>query len=275
MNILVTVDKNYIAHLEVMLFSLRKHHRNHEINVYLLYEKISQEALDILSDNLALCDIYLHTIKIQGEFFDEFPISDRYPLTMYYRLLAAQFLPIDMDRILYLDPDIVIINSLDELYHMEIEEYYFAAATHVDKTLEKINQVRLNYSDGIYINSGVLLMNLELLRKEQELTAIKEYVARFKDLLLLPDQDVLSALYANKVLQFDAVKYNMTERMWLKEKLLQLSNNLKWVEERCHIIHYIGRNKPWLSDYRGDLDCYYLEAKGFKDGYLAAKKGAK
>lgn len=49
---------------------------------------------------------------------------------MYYRLLAAEILPQDMERILYLDPDVLVINSLVPLWNMKLEEgVCFAAAT--------------------------------------------------------------------------------------------------------------------------------------------------
>jgi len=49
---------------------------------------------------------------------------------MYYRLLAFKFLPEELDRILYLDPDILVINPIDELYNMDIDNYLYAAAYH-------------------------------------------------------------------------------------------------------------------------------------------------
>lgn len=272
MNILVTIDDNYINQLEIMLFSLRRHHPHEAIEVYLLHEKISKEALKTLNETLQIVEIKLHPIQIDNQFFENFPITERYPFTMYYRLLAAHFLPDTVDRILYLDPDLVVINPLDSLYQIEFNDQFFAASTHVEKTLEKINQVRLNYTNGIYVNSGVLLMNIARLRVEQDVDAIAQYVERFKDLLLLPDQDVLSALYPDKIIKIEAIQYNMTERMWIKEKVNQLGGKLEWIDENCHIIHYIGKNKPWLPNYFGDLDRYYIEAEGYYHGRLDAGK---
>lgn len=271
MNILVTIDSLYIPPLEIMLFSLARQHPNTEITVYLLHENISSKDLTQLDERLRLISITLYPIQVTQDQFKNFPITDRYPFAMYYRLFASHLLPSTLDKILYLDPDMVILNSLEGLYHLELGEYFFAAATHVEKPLEFINQVRLNYSNGIYVNSGVLLMNLSALRQEQDISKIGTYIEQFKNLLILPDQDVLSALYPNKILEINAVQYNMTERMWLKQKLSFSGNELNWISENSHIIHYIGRNKPWLSDYRGDLDIFYHEAVGFRNGFIAAK----
>lgn len=86
---------------------------------------------------------------------------------MYYRLLAPCFLPDRLTRILYLDPDILVINSLRPLWETDLEGRLFAAAAHTGKTnlANNINQVRLG-TDNKYYNSGVLLMNLEQGRKE-------------------------------------------------------------------------------------------------------------
>ena len=53
---------------------------------------------------------------------------------MYYRLLAAQFLPDHLHRILYLDPDILVINSLRPLWETDLKGNLFAAAAHTGKT---------------------------------------------------------------------------------------------------------------------------------------------
>ena len=50
--------------------------------------------------------------------------------------------------------------------------------------------------ESLYINSGVMLFNLERLRREQDETAVFQYIQTNRDKLLLPDQDVISGLYA-------------------------------------------------------------------------------
>lgn len=52
----------------------------------------------------------IESYRVQDAMLSSAPIVYRYPREMYYRLIAARFLPQEMDRILYLDPDIVVIN---------------------------------------------------------------------------------------------------------------------------------------------------------------------
>ena len=68
--------------------------------------------------------------------------------------------------------------------------------------------------DSPYINSGVMLMNLGLLRREQSTDEVYSYIEEHKGKLLLPDQDIISGLYGEKIMPLDPVKYNMTEKLY-------------------------------------------------------------
>lgn len=80
---------------------------------------------------------------------------------MYYRLLSPLILPKELDRVLYLDPDILIINSLRPLWELNLDMKVFAAASHTGLTeiANDINHVRLN-TEHEYFNSGVMLIDL-------------------------------------------------------------------------------------------------------------------
>jgi len=103
-----------------------------------------------------------------------------------------------------------------------------------------------------------MLMNIKLLRKEQNKEEVYKFIKRYKNKLMLPDQDVISGLYANKVLPLDPYVYNMTEKL-LNQAYFLPHVNERWIEENSVIIHYCGRNKPWKKDYKGSLNKYYLE----------------
>lgn len=187
------------------------------------------------------------------------PTTDRYPMEMYDRIFAAFQLPQDLERVLYLDPDLVVNQPLDPLLELPLEDYFFAAASHVAKTMEKLNAIRLqSETPGPYINSGVLVMNLPVLRREQQIQPVLDYVDNHQKSLLLPDQDVISALYGSRLLRLNPWRYNMTERL-LTASLLTWGHpvDLKWVQENSAIIHYCGRNKPWKPNYMGKLDCIW------------------
>jgi len=67
---------------------------------------------------------------------------------------------------------------------------------------------------------------------------------------VLPDQDVLNALYGNRILPLEDVLFNYDARDY-SSYLLQSSGlyNVKWVMEHTVILHFCGRAKPWKAGY--------------------------
>ena len=266
-NILVTLNEAYIPCLNVMLTSLLKSNPGDEFDVYLLHTDIREQALRdtraLLAGRGALLPIPADPRRLQDA-----PTTSRYPREIYYRIFAARYLPESLDRVLYLDPDVIVNGRIDSLYALPMHNQLFAAASHVTGLMQKVNELRLSMDeDSPYINSGVLLMNLALLRREQDDEAVFDFIARHKNTLLLPDQDVISSLYGRRIIALDPYRYNMTERLMALNLLEGSPLTLDWIRNNTAIIHYCGRNKPWKKHYIGQLNCFYLETvKQMKQG---------
>lgn len=261
MNILVTLDENYIPRLNVMLSSLLCSNPNEHFGIYLLHSNVRKQMLAETERILGNRGEFV-AIQVWDARLENAPTSARYPYEIYYRIFAAKYLPQSLDRIIYLDPDLIVNKALRELYEMDMKDYYFAAASHTGPVLRKFNEVRLDMEEeSPYINSGVMLMNLGLLRKEQCYEDVFEFIEKKKMLLLLPDQDIISSLYGSKIYALDPFRYNMTEALYQRHAPFEKNLNLDWVREHSVIIHYCGRNKPWKDTYIGKLNVFYAEAK--------------
>lgn len=257
MHILVTCDSGYAKQAALMLFSLQKNHPETFLDIYAA-GALQEEDIALMGKALDKRESRLTHAAFDGTILKDAPTTDRYPIEMYYRIFAAQYLPREMERVLYLDPDLVVIGDLTPLYEMDMGDAFFAAASHVkeETLLEKLNQKRLDIEEGIYINSGVMLLNLAALRREQNMREVIDYIAEHEKLLILPDQDVISGLYHDRICPIDTMRYNMTERMFTLEYLKGLETD--WVCRNTAIVHYCGRNKPWKPMYKGKLDIFYL-----------------
>ncbi len=257
-NILVTLDENYLKQLNVMLYSMLRKNPGCIFDVYLLHSRIAENAFgptqEILMNRGTLIPI-----KVSDLGLEDAPISARYPEEIYYRIFAARYLPSSLERVLYLDPDLIVNGSLSALYSLPMDGFYFAAASHTGTILKKMNELRLDLKDSPYINSGVMLMNLSLLREEQNFDEVFSFIEKRKMTLVLPDQDIISGLYGGKIYALDAFKYNMTEALFQTHAPFEKSLTLDWVRENSVIIHYCGRNKPWKEAYFGQLDIFYTE----------------
>ena len=259
-NVLVTLDRNYLKVLRTMLYSLSQSDSTGIFTVYVAHNSLTEDDFAALQAVLPRTELI--DVPLSEEMFQDAPISDRYPKEMYYRLFAAQYLPQELDRILYLDPDLVVINSLRSLYEVDFGDNLFAAASHIEsRTFKNFNRRRLHLSEQArYINSGVMMMNLSLLRTQQDPQQIYQFIEEHKNTLLLPDQDVVNALYADRTIFLDPLIYNLGEK-YLRLKNLHLPKEEKlgidWVRQHTAIIHYYGRNKRWKDGYHGKLGVFY------------------
>ena len=263
MNILITINAQYINQLNILLNSIQKSNRDEKFNVYILNRDLNKKQIKEIEKGLNLEKFYINDIKINEEEISELPVyEERYPVEIYFRIFAAKYLPSDIDRILYLDSDTLVINKLDELYHMDFEGNYFIATTHIRKMLHKFNEIRLGMEkDEPYINTGVLLMNLEELRKIKIERKVIDFIQKNKKKLILPDQDIISAISGNKIKLVDDLKYNLGDR---NLNYYNLNNpnqkiGMKWICKNTVIIHYFGRNKPWNNGYIGKLGRFYYK----------------
>jgi len=261
MNLLFCINEKFVPLLSVCLRSIVRSGGYAHYEVYVLHAGGSLSGAGALAREF-LGQADFHFIPVPDEMFEGFPESDRYPRQIYYRLAAPLLLPQELDRILYLDVDTVVINPLTELYQTPFEGNFYVGCSHTWELLTKINQARLQSQKAVaYINSGVLLLNLSALRTGLELSRVREYAMEHRRTLILPDQDILTALYGDKVKLADTMRYNLSDRILLfyNADHTHKKRGLDWVRENSVIIHYCGKNKPWNDDYIGILGVFYRE----------------
>ena len=272
LNLLVTLNEAYLPYLNTLLISIIRNNPSCRFTVYLLHTSVSQTAVvqtkKILGEhgNLVMIEATDHGL-------DNAPTTEQFPREMYYRIFASKYLPGDVDRVLYLDPDIIVNGSLAELYNIPLDGYYFAAASHNGKVMRFINGKRLDLKKECpYINSGVLLMNLDLLRKEQKYEDVFAYIEKKKSKLLLPDQDVISGLYGERILKLDTYIYNMTDRLYRFDRILGKRRSFEWFKDNSVIFHYCGKNKPWKKNYSGAFGIFYQDTLAYMEGAREAER---
>jgi lipopolysaccharide biosynthesis glycosyltransferase len=242
-----------------MLKSLFINNPKEEFNIYIMHSSLTDEELQQIKGLIEREGHKLYVISMKGEYFKDAPVVMHYSKEMYYRLLASKFLPTEVDKILYLDPDILIINSIKELYDTELEGYLFAAAYHDRVSLASINRLRLRpYDIEAYYNSGVLLFNLKLQREVINEKEIFDFVEKNKNTLILPDQDILNALYSKSIKPVDEILFNYDPRFYGYYKIVSNGkHDMDYVIYNTSIIHFCGKQKPWKKHYSGKFHSLY------------------
>lgn len=264
MNIIVTLNRNYVPPLTVMMTSLLHNNSNVVVNFYIFHSSLREEDFSYIREHVPFFNYRLIGMAVPRDFMADAPILFHYTKEMYYRIFAALLLPGEVEKALYLDPDMVIINPLAELYNMELGEHLFAAARSPNPITQSSFKKRLDMDeDSEYFNSGVLLMNIKLLRKRDDRAVIKKYIEDNADNLLLPDQDILNVFYNKDTVILDPNIYNFDARYYRVVSMLPpISQDEDWIDNNTVVIHYCGKKKPWHKKYQGVLGRYYRQYSG-------------
>lgn len=251
-HVLVSFDENYMPYSQVMLYSLCSH-TNEPVKVWLLNQKLTDVQCMAFHDFLQTkCCAEFEVITIDASLFDGMPIGTL-SLETYSRIVAPQVLPSDLNRILWLDSDIIVNRDIATFYHQNFCGQYCVACKDnwSDTKYIKSHQedMGMQYSD-VYFNAGVLLLNLELLRVEVPAEIVFNACTMLKDKLLFADQDILNYLYVGHVKYADNLLYNC-QRFGKKEKEKQVQY------DQVVILHYTGIRKPWDIRFLDKRAKYY------------------
>ena len=276
-DILYCINHSYTGLLMTNLYSLKRSSGLDRLDVHVIHRDLDEtdmRRIRALEDgNTSISFIRFDAGLLKGS-----PTTSRYPLEIYFRLFAPILLEKNIDRILYLDVDTICINSLVELYNTDIEDYYFAGCTHTKRMLTRINAIRLGMGSGskaCYINTGVMLMNLSRLRSEWDPERIFAFIRDRGQTFVLPDQDIIMALYGSRIRLLDTLRYNLSDRILRLNNISMDSRRMSLddVRRQTCLIHYCGRSKPWKEHYMGRLGVFYYETKRQLDEHLDQLRG--
>lgn len=249
--LLCALDANYLPQLRVLLTSIRLNNPGETFGLYLMHSGLPERELEGLERWCGEVGWEFHSVPVDAALFDGAPVTAQYPREMYYRLLAGQMLPESLSRVLYLDPDILVINPLRELWETDMQGNMFAAAAHTGKTelANNVNRIRLG-TDHDYYNSGVLLIDLERCRSEVSPDELFAFVREHRRELVMPDQDLLNAVYGDSILPLDDALWNYDARNFNNYVLRSTGGqDMSWVMENTAILHFCGKAKPWKPNY--------------------------
>lgn len=212
--------------------------------ICLLSESLTEEQNSLLETFTNSEKASFRYIELDGR-LNHIKVSERFSTASLYRMILPDLLP-NYDKVIYHDCDIIIRQNIAELYrNIELGENYLGVV--YEATLP--NQYRMlkdiGCAPGKYFNSGFLVMNLNLMRKDRVSDKlIFESTKTYSEFL---DQDVLNKVCRDKVLPI-APKYNFNRTMILpkyKDIFLKYYTNQDWIDGvKNGNIHYTG-GKPW------------------------------
>jgi lipopolysaccharide biosynthesis glycosyltransferase len=174
------------------------------------------------------------------------PLNPRahYTLDNWTRLWVEGFFPEDVDRVLYLDSDIVALGNIAALWRTNLDGALFGAVD-IPGSQQGVEKLGMRIEDG-YFNSGVLLIDLQQWRETHALQTVLDYIgANPERLVFTLDQDALNACFSARRKRLD-YKWNAIWPFFRDPIELPLSAaEIKRVRREALIIHFNGGLKPW------------------------------
>lgn len=266
MNVLITLNDEYCKYAAVMLTSLLIN-SGIDIKVYCLFDDLLETNKKLLNDVMKKYgqdDICF--IKVNKDEYRRFPVTDRLTVECYFILLAHLFLPSKLDRILYLDSDIIVEKDLSELYSMDFDEKHLIACGQHYKYDEGVNYRENALPEkGQLFNTGVLLFNLQKFRDSITINTYIEAARKCDYDFNLADQGILNIVFENSVKYIPTMEYNFRLSMaelYSKEK----DADIDFIPAIVHFpnrdnyrIGYCG--KPWEL-YLDEDDLRFLKDVG-------------
>lgn len=275
MNILCATDRNFLYPAYVTIQSVIANHKEISINFFLLAaEDISQSERTALKLFVEHSGHKIEYLSVDESEYENYIVSERFNKVAYFRLMAHKYLPSTIDRILYLDVDIVVDKNIYyDFYSHDFQGKYLIATSH-NPNPDYSNM--LNYSivnleaaaRGEYFNSGVLIMNLELFRKN---ITIDKYNEAYRSCIeqgitVFYDQGLLNYMFFDKTLYFSSMDYNFRYSIPIDYKNRLDPHRIY----KKSIIHFTGMKqpyKPWDLMFDDD-DIKKFGAVPFKDNYF-------
>lgn len=265
-NILCSTDDNYVPYCGIMLTSLFENNKELDIEVYLMCESLNEKNLDDLNQLSKKYRVNIQIVKMDNTIFKYCPIrpNDHVSLVTYYRLVAADVLPEHIDKVLYLDCDMIVNSNISGLYNQDMEGCPIAMSKDETFFTEEIYE-RLNYNKKYtYGNAGVALINIKHWREYNITNKCLEYIVTHPQEVLFHDQDTLNAVL-HKKMKLLPIKYNLQTGFLLSHYTQFYKNEMEEIMEAAVspvIIHFTGVSKPW---YKGSRHPYRKRFMHYKN----------
>jgi len=242
--IFFTIDDSYAPFNAVAVKSLIENaSKDYDYKIIIISEDVTKENMDKIksleTENAKIEFVPMKDKMEQITNRDENKLRcDYFTLTIYFRIFIADMFPM-YDKGIYIDSDIVVPGDISELYNTELGDNLIGAST--DHSIQDVPEL-INWMEnsvGVkkqeYINSGVLLLNLKLLREKNFSKKFLELLDKFHFESIAPDQDYINAMCNGKIL-------------YLSEAWDVMPKKGKPAYKNPKLIHYNLFDKPWCYD---------------------------
>lgn len=262
-------DDNFVWIMGISMISVI--HHNPDASFYLFSDNISSENKYKLKMAARERGTDCEIIDIPEKYLQDRLNLRKWSSITFVRIFIGELLPESISKIIYLDCDTVIVDDLSPLWNMDIKDYICCGVKDCIGGAYKTN-IGLNRND-IYINAGVLLINLEKMRHFPVRERVNMFLSTHYYSNSYGDQDTINAIFRGKIGCLP-MRYNVTSIVlkW-NYKELQLfrhpsgyysEDEYNHGKEYPAVIHFTGHFwniRPWYQNSDHEYTAQFLSYK--------------
>ncbi|MFA7658241.1 MAG: glycosyltransferase family 8 protein [Candidatus Gastranaerophilaceae bacterium] len=239
-------DENYAPCCGTTIFSIIKN-TNSFVNFYILDGGISKESKKKLNLMMRKFNNFsIEFIDMSNFYLNRFPNIKHYSVNAFSRYFIPEIKP-NLDKVLYLDVDIIVKGDISELYNENLDNYPLGTILEdfCDANSAYLKKIAPSFASGKrYFNSGVLLIDCKKFRASNYTQILVDKTIELFDVLSCPDQDVFNIVFENNYRELP-YKYNFMPGY--ADNLLKLNKKTGNDAIKNHLIIHYTYGKPWID----------------------------
>ena len=246
--VLFCIDGNFWQHLGVSIASLLRSNPDTEFRIFVASaSEMNSAEVAKLSQLIKSRSSSLETfVYSEAAAYEHLPTHSHLSSAMYLRLFMTEYLDPNLDKVLYLDSDIVVCSEITELWNMELGECHLGAAP---EPYDERQRQPLGFSaTDLYVNSGVMLVNLKKWRSDNILPRLLSFAQNNQQALVFsPDQDLLNTVLRGSIMNI-GYQWNWQALFprFSASELNMDAETFTSLKRSPRLVHFSSRYKPWF-----------------------------
>lgn len=272
LSVLFSSDNNYVQHMGVAIFSLLKNCDDFErIDIYVIEDEITEsnktklEQMVLQFNKAKIIWIPFKKWKKQFQLDMQWPIS----ISSYARLLVAEMLPTDVSRVLYMDCDMIVVDSIKKLWNTDLQGKVLGAVQ--DTVGDSVKSAVGLFSNDLYFNAGLLLIDLQAWRQQNVGGKCMMFINEHQGKVTHHDQGTLNGVLRNNWTKIGLQNNLMTihylfsmqdiKKYYGDHAEFYSDSEISFAKENPVILHYTPSftTRPWVKNCKHPLKEIYWD----------------
>jgi|SRR5580658_9986507 lipopolysaccharide biosynthesis glycosyltransferase len=242
-NVVFASDANYVVHMAVAMYSLFKNNPELKFDVHVVNSDIDAKIWGRLESMVSEHGHKLIDVRISEKHLEGVVLGSHFTKANYYRLFIAD--EIAAATALYLDSDLIVCDSIREIYGTTLDNSYLAAV--LSPGFDRHAELEMSI-ESKYFNSGVMLLNLELWRRDSIAARVIDLVKRKPSAIQFVDQCGINSVLDGRWTELHP-RFNVQSGFFEPKAEIDAAQfkrgEFAAALEKPAIMHYSGSIKPW------------------------------